>query len=190
MTSKFTMDFSDHTSQSLRSKPNLDRLPMPALLSHLNVRESEWTSIYDYAIGVVERAMAREEANKQLDTSKVVVSVFGSENKKRDDVKADNDKQTKKGWTVLLSKCNTILGGYGISSHLMVDPTTSKEYGVEFSCRVRVVAVVEKESEVSLGGDSASSATLLFVLVSIYISILVVNNSQECICYSIHRTRS
>ena len=140
MTSKFTLDFGDHTSQSLRSKPNLDRLPMPALLSHLNVRESEWASIYDYAIGVVERAMTREVANKQLDnsTSKVVVSVFGSTNKKRDEVnamKADNNKQTKKGWTVLLSKCNTILGGYGISSHLMVDPTTSKEYGVEFSCR-------------------------------------------------------
>lgn len=142
MTSKFTLDFGDHTS--LRSKPNLDRLPMPALLSHLNVRESEWASIYDYAIGVVERAMTREVANKQLgnSTSKVVVSVFGSTNKKRDEVnamKADNNKQTKKGWTVLLSKCNTILGGYGISSHLMVDATTSKEYGIEFSCRAAAV---------------------------------------------------
>ena len=42
---------------------------MPALLSHLNVRESEWTSIYDYAIGVVERAMTRDIANKELDDS-------------------------------------------------------------------------------------------------------------------------
>ena len=72
-------------------------------------------------------------------TAKVTVSVFGcSKNKKRDEANAmiaENIKQTKKGWTVLLSKCNTILGEYGVSSHLMGDSITSKEYGIEFSCR-------------------------------------------------------
>ena len=59
-------------------------------------------------------------------------AVFGSKNKKRDEANAmiaENIKQTKKGWTVLLSKCNTILGDYGVSSHLMGDSITSKEYG-------------------------------------------------------------
>ena len=66
-------------------------------------------------------------------------SPFGS--KKRDKMKAEhgtiranNEKNTKKGWAVLLSMCNDALNNYGITAQLMKDASTWKEYGIEFHC--------------------------------------------------------
>jgi len=108
---------------------------MPAQLSFLNVKEPEWTKLYDYAMGVVEREVQRIKASKELDdyVKANTVQVFNSKkvDKAREEAtkkRAEYARDTKKGWNVLLQKCTT-LERYGISSHHMVD-TEFKEYGM------------------------------------------------------------
>ena len=66
MTSKFTLYF-NYSGPDYTITPSIQRLPMPAQLSFLNVKESEWTKLYDYAMGVVEREVQRMKASKELD---------------------------------------------------------------------------------------------------------------------------
>ena len=138
MTSKFTLYF-DYSGPDYIITPSIDRLPMPAQLSFLNVKESEWTKLYDYAMGVVEREVQRIKASKELDdyVKANTVQVFNAKkvDKAREEAtkkKAEYARDTKKGWNVLLQKCTT-LERYGISSHHMVD-TKFQEYGIEFIC--------------------------------------------------------
>ena len=138
MTSKFTLYF-NYSGPDYTITPSIQRLPMPAQLSFLNVKESEWKKLYDYAMGVVEREVQRNKASKELDdyVKANTVQVFNSKkvDKAREEAKvkkAEYARDTKKGWNVLLQKCTT-LERYGISSHHMVD-TEFKEYGIEFVC--------------------------------------------------------
>ena len=138
MTSKFTLYF-NYSGPDYTITPSIQRL-MPAQLSFLNVKEPEWTKLYDYAMGVVEREVQRIKASKELDDyvkAKTVQVVFNSKkvDKAREEAKvkkAEYARDTKKGWNALLQKCTT-LERYGISSHHMVD-TKFKEYGIEFIC--------------------------------------------------------
>ena len=142
-----TSDFTLEQSLTSESKLNVARLPMQPQLQRLHVKENEWTSIYDYAAGVVERAATREALKRELDAQlttqlgHVVVSFSGKRNKEREKkrteiatAKAEHDRNTNKGWTVLLNKCNSTLGGYGVSAYLMIDQKAKTHYGIEFRC--------------------------------------------------------
>jgi len=118
---------------------------MPAQLHRLHLRESDWTSIYDYASGVAERAAAREMIKKSLDESLGPLIIFGSKkrDKKRKEIEAakyEHDKNTKKGWDVLARKCRATLAGYGVTATVMIDSATNQAYGIDFRCRAATLA--------------------------------------------------
>lgn len=146
ITSDFTLEYTFSSDTKVPSEASLPRLPIPDQLKRLHVRDEVWTSVYDYATGVVDRAVAREAIKRSLDESLYAVtsnpiSLFSKKTDKRDQkkaeieaAKADHDEATKKGWAVLLRKCNDDLSGYGVTPYLLTDPKTSAEYGIEFRC--------------------------------------------------------
>lgn len=145
ITSNFTLEYTFGQDSKRSATPNMARLPMPVQLQRLNVREEEWASIYDYAAGVVERAVARDDIiKKQLDDMLKdpysSISFFGNKKRQKEqkevgNLKAGHDRDTRKGWNTLLDRCTVSLGSYGVSSHLMLVAKTGSVFGVDFRCQ-------------------------------------------------------
>lgn len=146
ITSDFSLEYIFSPPQcSSAPEPNRQRLPLPPQLQRLHVREEEWTSIYDYGHGVAKRANDREVIKRQLDASlaQQFAGVTLVTSKKREQKrqereaeiaaqKKEHDASTKKGWKVLLDKCNSTLGTYGVRAFGIVQDGMA--IGIDFRC--------------------------------------------------------
>jgi len=149
----FTLEFS--VNENAAGVLNVPRTPLPLQLEKLAVPENEWTDVYDYAVGVVDRAIKREEAKKQVkeqqaESKKVGSWGFGGKKNKNQgpppkdkyDEQIDKlDASTEKGWATLTSKALAMgmsIPGVCAIEPIRVEPMrdvhTKQIYGLEFKC--------------------------------------------------------
>eukprot|EP00978_Attheya_sp_CCMP212_P013409 scaffold33711_cov54-Attheya_sp.AAC.8 len=143
--STFTLEFTVNEKGVGVLNIPFEVLPIP--LVQLGVPEAKWTDVYNYAHGLVVRAVEREKIKKELDKqkreSKPGVSFGLSFRKKKkkqaemkptfDEQKEEHEKATEKGWNTLLSKANA-MKPYGVSANCIRDIHTKQIFGLEFHC--------------------------------------------------------